>query len=71
LPILLLLDGLYPTGPVMEQCRRYHWDYMIVLPQQCLAVADCIRNGPGLQSTHFQDHINCNYRYLQDRINCN
>jgi hypothetical protein len=36
LPILLLLDGLYPTGPVMEQCRRYHWDYMIVLPQQCL-----------------------------------
>ncbi len=23
LPILLLLDGLYPTGPVMEQCRRY------------------------------------------------
>ena len=36
LPILLLLDGLYPTGPVMAQCRRYHWDYMIVLPQQCL-----------------------------------
>jgi hypothetical protein len=37
LPILLLLDGLYPTGPVMEQCRRYHWDYMVVLPQRCLA----------------------------------
>jgi len=35
-PILLLLDGLYPTGPVMEQCRRYHWDDMIVLPQPCL-----------------------------------
>ena len=26
LPILLLLDGLYPTGPVMEPCRRYHWN---------------------------------------------
>lgn len=37
LPILLLLDGLYPTGSVMEQCRRYHWDYMVVLPHQCLA----------------------------------
>jgi hypothetical protein len=37
LPILLLLDGLYPTGPVMEQCRGYHWDYMVVLPQRCLA----------------------------------
>ena len=36
LPILLLLDGLYPTGPVMAPCRRYHWEYMIVLPQQCL-----------------------------------
>jgi hypothetical protein len=36
LPILLLLDGLYPNGPLMEQCRRYHWDYMIVFPQKCL-----------------------------------
>jgi len=31
LPILLLLDGLYPNGPVMERCRSYHWDFMIVL----------------------------------------
>jgi len=29
--ILLLLDGLYPNGPVMERCRSYHWDFMIVL----------------------------------------
>jgi len=36
LPILLLLDGLYPTGPVMEQCRRYHWEDLIGLPQRCL-----------------------------------
>lgn len=31
LPILLLLDGLYPTGPVMARCRTYHWQFMIVL----------------------------------------
>ena len=31
LPIVLLLDGLYPNGPVMARCRHYHWDFMIVL----------------------------------------
>jgi len=31
LPIMLLLDGLYPNGPIMERCRSYHWDFMIVL----------------------------------------
>ncbi|MES9985822.1 MAG: hypothetical protein ABW115_20665, partial [Candidatus Thiodiazotropha sp. 6PLUC6] len=31
LSIMLLLDGLYPSGPVMEHCRQYHWDFMIVL----------------------------------------
>jgi len=28
---LVLLDGLYPNGPVMESCRKYHWQFMIVL----------------------------------------
>jgi len=36
LPILLLLDGLYPNGPLMELCRRYHWQFMLVLPAKCL-----------------------------------
>ena len=31
LPIMLLLDGLYANGPVMEACRRNKWQYMIVL----------------------------------------
>jgi hypothetical protein len=31
LKILVLLDGLYPNGPVIERCRRYHWDFMMVL----------------------------------------
>jgi hypothetical protein len=31
LPIILLLDGLYANGPVMERCREYDWQFMIVL----------------------------------------
>jgi hypothetical protein len=31
LPILVLLDGLYPNGPIMELCRQNNWDFMIVL----------------------------------------
>ncbi len=31
LSIMLLLDGLYPNGPIMARCRQYHWDFMIVL----------------------------------------
>jgi hypothetical protein len=31
LPIMLLLDGLYPNGTILQLCRRLHWQYMIVL----------------------------------------
>lgn len=31
LRIQVFLDGLYPNGPVMETCRHYGWQYMIVL----------------------------------------
>jgi len=31
LPIKLLLDGLFATGPVMSHCRAYGWHFMIVL----------------------------------------
>ena len=31
LPILVLLDGLYPNDPIFELCRRYHGQFMIVL----------------------------------------
>ena len=37
LPILLLLDGLYPNGPLLAICRGYGWQFMIVLPDSCLA----------------------------------
>jgi hypothetical protein len=36
LPILLLLDGLYPNGPLLAKCRAYGWPFMIVLPDRCL-----------------------------------
>ena len=31
LPIMLLLDGLYPVGPAMQVCATYGWQFMIVL----------------------------------------
>jgi hypothetical protein len=37
LPIPLLLDGLYANGPVMQRCRGYHWQFMIVLGDQALS----------------------------------
>lgn len=36
LPILVLVDGLYANGPVFEICRRYHWQFMIVLQDSSL-----------------------------------
>lgn len=31
LPILLCLDGLFASGPVMSRCRQYKWHFLIVL----------------------------------------
>ncbi len=36
LSIMVLLDGLYPNGPIMEVCRKNKWDYMIVLQDKSL-----------------------------------
>ena len=36
LSIMGLLDGLYANGPVMEICRKNHWDFMIVLQNDSL-----------------------------------
>ena len=36
LPIMVLLNGLYATGPVMEICRKYKWQFMIVLKDESL-----------------------------------
>lgn len=39
LPIMALLDGLHPNGPIMELCRKSKWDFMIVLQDNCLPSA--------------------------------
>ena len=36
LSIMVLLDGLYPNGPILELCRKNKWDYMIVLQDKSL-----------------------------------
>ncbi len=36
LPIMVLLDGLYPNGPIMEICHKNNWDFMIVLQNDSL-----------------------------------
>jgi hypothetical protein len=36
LPIMLLLDGLYPNGPVLHACRKNRWQFMIVIKDDSL-----------------------------------
>jgi len=36
LPIMLLLDGLYPNKPVLDICRKNNWKYNIVLKDKSL-----------------------------------
>ncbi|MCP4210059.1 MAG: transposase family protein, partial [Halieaceae bacterium] len=36
LPLMLLLDGLYAQGPVIQRCHDYHWQFMIVLRDDSL-----------------------------------
>lgn len=36
LKIMVLLDGLYDKGPVVEICRKNNWQYMIVLKDDAL-----------------------------------
>ena len=36
LRLIVLLDGLYANGPVMEFCRKNKWQYMIVLQNKSL-----------------------------------
>jgi len=53
LPILVLLDGLYANGPVVELCRLYHWEFMIVLQDNSLpSVWEEVRGLGQLQRNH-------------------
>lgn len=66
LPILLLLDGLYPSGPVLELCRRYHWQFMIVLQDESLvSVWEEFR---GLGQLQRQNHLERNWENRKQRF---
>ena len=57
LPIMVLLDGLYANGPVMELCRQNNWDFMIVLQDDSLPkVWEEINGLKALQSQNRFNH---------------
>lgn len=59
LPIMVLLDGLYPNGPVMELCRCYHWQFMIVLQDGSLP--SVWEEVVGLGKLQRQNHLKQNW----------
>jgi DDE_Tnp_1-associated len=66
LPILVLLDGLYANGPVLELCRHYHWQFMIVLQDDALpSVWEEFR---GLRQLERQNHLEQNWGNRKQRF---
>ncbi|MDA8336103.1 MAG: transposase family protein [Peptococcaceae bacterium] len=61
-PLMIVADGLYPKGPVIEICNKYHWDFMIGLPDDCLTgvwqQAENIRDGKSCDSQPGQESTN-------------
>ena len=58
LPILMLLDGLYAKGPVMDVCRDHGWQFLIVLQDGCLPGTWDEYRGLGLlQKGNVQKHF--------------
>jgi hypothetical protein len=56
LPVMMLLDGLYPNGPLLELLRKYRWRYMIVLQDGSLpSVWEEIHGLHRLQTGNFLD----------------
>ena len=54
---MVLLDGLYANGPVMEFCRKNNWDFMIVLKDDSLPkIWEEINGLKGLQSENRFNH---------------
>jgi len=59
LPILVLLDGLYPNGPVMELCAKNNWEFMIVLQDDSLPLV--WEEIEGLKPLQSQNRLNRNW----------
>jgi len=64
--VLVLLDGLYANGPVMELCRQYRWQFMIVLQDDSLpSVWEEVRGLGQLQRHH---HLEQKWGHRQQRF---
>jgi hypothetical protein len=59
LTIMVLLDGLYPNGPIMELCRKNKWDYMMVLQNKSLK--SVWEEYEGLKKLETDNHFNMNW----------
>lgn len=57
LSIMLLLDGLYAVGPVIEICRHCNWDFMIVLKDNCLPSVWAEVNGLSQLKENKRNHL--------------
>jgi len=66
LPVLVLLDGLYANGPVLELCRHYHWHFMIVLQDDSLP--SVWEEFHGLEQLERQNHLERNWGNRKQRF---
>ena len=67
LPIILLLDGLYPNKPVLDICRNNKWQYNIVLKDKSLKsvqeeLQDMILSKDYFESSDVNTILTYNYR---------
>ena len=66
LSIMVLLDGLYPNGPVMELCRKNRWDFMIVLQDKSLP--SVWEEYEGLKKLEAKNHFNMTWGNRRQRF---
>jgi hypothetical protein len=66
LSIMVLLDGLYPNGPIMELCRKNCWDFMIVLQDKSLP--SVWEEYEGLKKIEAKNHFEMNWGNRRQRF---
>lgn len=65
LPVLLLLDGLYPNDPVFSLCENYRWKYSITLKDKSLkSVWEEINDRILFKEYQTSQYKNANRQYL-------
>ncbi|MBW2195109.1 MAG: hypothetical protein JRF37_05910 [Deltaproteobacteria bacterium] len=66
LSIMVLLDGLYPNGPIIEVCRKNRWDFMIVLQDKRLP--SVWAEYKGLKKLETNNHFNTTWGDRKQRF---